>query len=697
MELDKVEQIQDMTPPAHPVAPPRKRKSDRNLESLQENPRISTASSASLASACSEASSMYETSSEARSSVASYREGDEEEEESEYDGATNTEDEETEGEDAPMNRAAANGGGYNINRAVVGEDENISDFLDAAFDGLESEEEEEYGEEEDDEYDDEEEGAPPLKKQASESRVASSNSSSKSSLQTVSSTSSASSGPVPPQETALQTPSKSAMLKRENSTKPVVYSVQEYRTLQRKKMDERPYLETHVIRESEHYYSLKAEESASSSSLTTKPVKNVQQNIKELQETVQSEQVVIAQASKALNAALQRPDFHGSMEMVECNRLLLLACQKRQACLEEIGRLKTLGWGQDTSSGSGACRGTVTVSDIRLPLKPKFLQLRSEGLDTCVHYYICMIKHGPQLIHTQMLSTLDGISGDHFYFSNRMIIRDIPPDFELRVDVYGLEVNKKSHSQRLQSGGGSSPKKSKTPKKSKLLGFRSQGEVSGHQSPINSFNVSTTSFTHLDSVSINAKSLCHDKFALSVSNSNPLSGVLYVKIQCHTDANVEEKGFLTMFEDVSGLGAWHRRWIVLSGYKLSYWKYPDDENKKPPMGTIDLMECISNLPITIISRDICARPNTFALETIRPGKAGETETLVLKRSIDRKNTMVERHMLSADTKEDRVVWCNVLNKALNNLRMWNPNALRPMPKREDCIGMGSSSKKGVPV
>ena len=111
---------------------------------------------------------MYETSSEARSSVASYRDGDEEEEESEHDGATNTEDEETEGEDAPMNRAAANGGGYNINRAVVGEDENISDFLDAAFDGLESEEEEEYGEEEDDEYDDEEEGAPPLKKQASE-------------------------------------------------------------------------------------------------------------------------------------------------------------------------------------------------------------------------------------------------------------------------------------------------------------------------------------------------------------------------------------------------------------------------------------------------------------------------------------------------------------------------------------------------
>ena len=72
---------------------------------------------------------------------------------------------------------------------------------------------------------------------------------------------------------------------------------------------------------------------------------------------------------------------------------------------------------------------------------------------------------------------------------------------------------------------------------------------------------------------------------------------------------------------------------------------------QPPMGTIDLMECVSPLPIMIISRDICARPNTFALETIRPGRSGETETLVLKRSHDRKNAMVERHMLSADTKE----------------------------------------------
>jgi len=36
----------------------------------------------------------------------------------------------------------------------------------------------------------------------------------------------------------------------------------------------------------------------------------------------------------------------------------------------------------------------------------------------------------------------------------------------------------------------------------------------------------------------------------------------------------------TMFEDVSGFGAWHRRWCVLKNGHLSYWKYPDDEKEK---------------------------------------------------------------------------------------------------------------------
>lgn len=36
----------------------------------------------------------------------------------------------------------------------------------------------------------------------------------------------------------------------------------------------------------------------------------------------------------------------------------------------------------------------------------------------------------------------------------------------------------------------------------------------------------------------------------------------------------------TMFDDVGGLGAWHRRWCALRQGRLYSWTYPDDEQHK---------------------------------------------------------------------------------------------------------------------
>lgn len=60
---------------------------------------------------------------------------------------------------------------------------------------------------------------------------------------------------------------------------------------------------------------------------------------------------------------------------------------------------------------------------------------------------------------------------------------------------------------------------------------------------------------------------------------SPLEGIVEMKVNCELDVSVEHHGFLTMFEDISGFGAWHRRWCLLKGHTLSYWKYPDDERK----------------------------------------------------------------------------------------------------------------------
>lgn len=75
--------------------------------------------------------------------------------------------------------------------------------------------------------------------------------------------------------------------------------------------------------------------------------------------------------------------------------------------------------------------------------------------------------------------------------------------------------------------------------------------------------------------------------------TSPLEGVLKVRLHLHAEHRVAEKGFLTMFEDVSGFGAWHRRWCSLDSQHLSFWKYPDDEVKKEPIGVVDLRQCVT--------------------------------------------------------------------------------------------------------
>ena len=40
--------------------------------------------------------------------------------------------------------------------------------------------------------------------------------------------------------------------------------------------------------------------------------------------------------------------------------------------------------------------------------------------------------------------------------------------------------------------------------------------------------------------------------------------------------------FQTILEDIGGYGAWQRRWCVLQGAVMSYWRYPGDESNKVP-------------------------------------------------------------------------------------------------------------------
>jgi len=61
-----------------------------------------------------------------------------------------------------------------------------------------------------------------------------------------------------------------------------------------------------------------------------------------------------------------------------------------------------------------------------------------------------------------------------------------------------------------------------------------------------------------------------------------------MRISRKLSVSVEHRGFLTLFEDITNLGAWRRRWCWLKDAKLYYWIHPEDEHKKNPIGQLDL-------------------------------------------------------------------------------------------------------------
>lgn len=61
-----------------------------------------------------------------------------------------------------------------------------------------------------------------------------------------------------------------------------------------------------------------------------------------------------------------------------------------------------------------------------------------------------------------------------------------------------------------------------------------------------------------------------------------------MRISRKLSVSVEHRGFLTIFEDITNLGAWRRRWCWLKDAKLYYWVHPEDEHKKNPIGQLNL-------------------------------------------------------------------------------------------------------------
>ncbi|XP_077159495.1 anillin isoform X2 [Paroedura picta] len=451
----------------------------------------------------------------------------------------------------------------------------------------------------------------------------------------------------------------------------LLYSIDAYRS-QRFKEKDRPSIKQVIVRKEDVSSRLEEKKNGTSSQI------NIKQRLQELNNEINLQQTVIHQASQALNCCIDEEHGKGSQEEAEAERLLLIATEKRTVLLEELNKVKNEGpQSKKNKAGSvSASRGSVTLSEMRLPLKADFVCGTAQKPETAAYYYIIILRAGAEnMVATPLASIANSLNGDALTFSTTFTLQDVSSDFEINIEVYSLV-------QRKETAGIDKRKKSAKSKKSNL-------HTPAMASPGGPNAVRTSNFVLVGSHKISLSSVGNTKFLLDkisygvkerallgymfqdkVPFLSPLEGHIYLKIKCLTDSCVEERGFLTMFEDVSGFGAWHRRWCVLSGNCISYWTYPDDEKRKHPIGSLNLANC-TNRQIEPVNREFCARPNTFELVTVRPQREDDKETLV---SQCRDTLCVTKNWLSADTKDERNLWMQKLNQALVDLRMWQPDA-----------------------
>ncbi|KFW74475.1 Actin-binding protein anillin, partial [Manacus vitellinus] len=150
------------------------------------------------------------------------------------------------------------------------------------------------------------------------------------------------------------------------------YSVDAYRS-QRFKETDRPSIKQIIVRKEDVASKLEMKRNGPSDQV------NIKKKMQELNNEINMQQTVIYQASQALNCCFDEEHGKGSQEEAEAERLLLLATEKRTALLEELNKLKSEGphskrnKGASTSTEFAPSRGSVSISEMRLPLKADFV------------------------------------------------------------------------------------------------------------------------------------------------------------------------------------------------------------------------------------------------------------------------------------------------------------------------------------
>uniref|UniRef100_A0A3B4F3W7 Actin-binding protein anillin-like n=1 Tax=Pundamilia nyererei TaxID=303518 RepID=A0A3B4F3W7_9CICH len=434
--------------------------------------------------------------------------------------------------------------------------------------------------------------------------------------------------PIPP---LLLTPDETSAHPAESAP---LYSIDAYRTQRQSKLP--------IVQSVTPGVQRRAEETPK-----PQPPVNIKEKITALNEEAGKLQTVINQTLQALNCCTDEEHGRGSLEEAEAEKLLLVSCEKRSALLAEVARLK-----EERSSESGEaavedsesisqqpCRGTVSITNIQLPLKVEYVCSSHNRAGRPSHYFFVLIRYGPcNIVATPLATAADAQNGDTISFPTSVTMKDIRSSFEIDVEVYSLVMLHISHVFVFAPSAAAPP----------LITRRSSNFCL-----VGSHKIALASLGHskfpLDKMKLDGKvrRLLGDEFQEKVPFLSPLEGNIYLQLESKSHSDVQHQGFLTMFELISGYGVWHRRFFVLEECNLYYWNYPNDRETKEAEGSISLSSSQSQC-VRPVKRELCARPFTFELVS-----------------------SVSQCWFSADTKQERLDWMEKLNQALLDFHTWN--------------------------
>ncbi len=461
-------------------------------------------------------------------------------------------------------------------------------------------------------------------------------------------------------------------------------------------------------------------------------LRGVHNRIVALKNDISEHNRIFSQASQALNLTYQATNTDSELMegRVEAERLLLIAGmsasintfitssltlylgteEKRKACKGEIERLKRLQVNPDRYiSQSIPSRGLLKISNLSVPLRKEFVELRAKGKGTflyllvmfCVwltfcfpflsastYFFICLVINGPQVYVSELLDTSKSADKDSLEFKFKAYCKDLKDDFEVGIHLYAMELQT-HNAPKKEAGfrsfrikfGTSSLKKAEKAALATNSPLPSKLTAGGSSSSFNLVGV-----VKLTLPLLRQKPLLYRFEYPAVGPKLHIPIDNYLSIQEQT-LSVQHRLTVEGCFDIQDpkTSFWNLRRVVISGNQLKYWRFPETstESDSPPLGVINLKHCI-NPTVSILKgedREICMRVNTIALVTLKPPPVSNAQKLVQGGKISK--SVPERYKLCKSS---------VANSVANHHLSFLGSSFLPQAKAAYCSFANKSTK-----